>query len=100
MTDQPKTTDRDAFHTLKTWPKFFDAVYDGRKLFEVRRADRDFRVGDILLLQRWEPDRGDYTRDGSGHPATLSKRVTYLLPGGQFGVEAGFVVLGLEAVNV
>lgn len=90
------TTGRDAFHALKTWPEFFDAVCAGDKTFEVRRADRDFRVGDVLLLQRWEPDRGDYTRDGSGDPATLSVRVTYILPGGQFGVEPGYVVMGLQ----
>ena len=91
--------ERDRFHALKTWPDYFDAVYEGRKPFEVRRADRDFRVGEVLLLQRWEPEIGDYTRDGSGHPATVAKRVTYLLPGGQFGIEPGFVVMGIADVT-
>lgn len=39
-------------HELKTDPKPFDAVYDGRKLCEVRNNDRDFQVGDLLLLHR------------------------------------------------
>lgn len=90
-----ETTPRDRFHALKTWPEFFDAVCEGRKTFEVRRDDRGFREGDILGLQRWEPERGDYTRDGTGHPIMRAVRVTYVLPGGQFGVEPGFVVLGL-----
>jgi hypothetical protein len=96
--ETPIQTTRDRFHTLKTWPEYFDAVADGSKPFDVRRADRDFAVGDVLLLQRWEPERGDYTRDGSGHPATISQRVTYVLPGGQFGIAPGFVVMGVQNV--
>jgi hypothetical protein len=89
-----KTTKR--CHMLKSWPEYFDAVQRGEKTFEVRRADRDFRVGDVLCLQRWEPDREDYTRDGSGYPATETVRVSYVLPGGQFGIEPGFVVMGVH----
>ena len=39
-------------HELKTDPIPFLAVYDGRKLCEVRNNDRDFQVGDLLLLHR------------------------------------------------
>lgn len=102
MTVQKETasgqTTADRFHVLKTWPIYFDAVMDGSKTFEVRRADRDFQVGDVLLLQRWDMDLGDYTRDGSGHPATVSMRVSYILDGGQFGIAAGFVVMGVQNV--
>ncbi|MEZ5126881.1 MAG: DUF3850 domain-containing protein [Thermoleophilia bacterium] len=37
-------------HNLKIEQKWLDAVVDGRKKAEVRRADRDFAVGDQLLL--------------------------------------------------
>jgi len=87
--------ERSAFHPLKTWPEFFDAVCDGRKTFEVRRDDRGFREGDVLLLQRWEPERADYTRDDAGRPLMRAVRVTYVLAGGGFGIEDGHVVLGL-----
>lgn len=76
-------------HGLKTWPKFFGAVMAGVKTFEVRKDDRGFAVGDTLRLEEWDPETGEYT--GS----LLLKHVTYVLPGGQFGIEPGYVVLGL-----
>ena len=44
-------------HELKTWPVFFQAILDRTKLFEVRFDDRNFSIGDHLLLKEWKPDR-------------------------------------------
>jgi len=41
-------------HELKCWARYFDQVWEGRKLFELRRNDRGFRVGDELLLVETE----------------------------------------------
>jgi uncharacterized protein DUF3850 len=43
-------------HELKCWPEFFDALWNGRKTFEVRRNDRNYRVGDTLSLHEWVND--------------------------------------------
>lgn len=41
-------------HELKVKPVYFEAVKEGIKTFELRRDDRNFKVGDILLLREWE----------------------------------------------
>ncbi len=82
-------------HTLNTWPEYWDAVRSGRKTFEARRNDRGFRVGDILELLRWCPHCNDIApaADGVG---MARRRIEYILTGGQFGIEPGFVVLGIR----
>lgn len=42
-------------HELKTWPAWFEDVVDGVKTFEIRRADRRFLPGHVLLLREWDP---------------------------------------------
>lgn len=77
-------------HALKTWPEFFKDVLDGVKTFEVRKADRPFKVGETLLLQEWDRDNEKYTG------AETLREITYILYGGQFGIEVGYCVMGLK----
>ena len=35
-------------HELKTLPEYFDAVFMGKKNFEIRKNDRDYKVGDYV----------------------------------------------------
>ena len=78
-------------HELKTWPGFFGAVMSGDKRFEVRKADRPFKVGDRLCLREWDPQAETYTG------AVLMVSVTFILSGGQFGIEPGYVVMGIAS---
>lgn len=49
-------------HVVKSWPEFFQAILDGRKRHELRRAsERDYRVGDTLHLREYEPQDARYT---------------------------------------
>jgi Domain of unknown function (DUF3850) len=86
-------------HELKTWPAYFDAVKRGEKKFEVRRDDRGFQKGDVLILQRTYNGRNglhEVDTDAHGRPKhELRRKVTYILTGGQLGIEPGYVVLGL-----
>lgn len=86
-----------AEHKLKTLDRYWDAVLAGTKTFEVRLNDRAFQTGDILVLQKTNGS-GGYEFDGytpSAKPKEIRKRITYLLQGGQFGIEPRYCVLGL-----
>lgn len=75
-------------HRLKTLPEFFEPLDLGSKKFEIRRNDRDFQLGDVLVLQEWHAERGYTGRE-------IRKRVSYILPGGAYGLERGYVCMGL-----
>lgn len=74
-------------HELKTWPMFFNPVFDDVKTFEIRKADRPFSVGDELLLREWLPVNREYTG------REIRKVVTYTLTG--IGLMPGFIALGI-----
>lgn len=85
-------------HKLKTWPDYWDAVSSGEKTFEVRRDDRGFQKGDVLVLEKYEIGHGYHTEPGNRlKVCTLRRRVTWILTGGRFGIEPGYVVMGLAA---
>lgn len=76
-------------HELKIWKEYFDEVFMGRKTFEVRKNDRNFRKGDILILKEWDNEKQEYTG------RQMARCIYYILNGGQFGVENGFVVMSI-----
>ena len=89
-TPAPQEPAAEPDHELKTWPPFFEEVLSGRKTFEVRKNDRGFAVGHVVRLNEWAPDKGYTGR-------FVDKRITYMLTGPQFGIEAGYSVLALYA---
>jgi len=81
-------------HFLKTWPTYFAALLDGSKLFEIRKDDRHYQVGDILVLQEWEPP--DSPISGRGYTGREIRRiVTYKTDNGEW-LKEGMVALGLK----
>ena len=44
-------------HKLKIDSKYFDAVRKGFKTFEIRKNDRNFEVGDKLILQEYDREK-------------------------------------------
>lgn len=78
------------FIDLKTWPDYFAAVRAGTKNFEIRKNDRDFRVGYYLRLREYDPQLAAYTGE------TELRQIIYILPGGSFGLDPDYVILGLR----
>ena len=80
-------------HTLKIWPEFFQAIVDDLKLFEIRKNDRDYKVGDVLILTEYEPKQQKYTGRG------LSVDVIYLTHF-SVGLGADFVFMSIQKPRI
>lgn len=130
-------------HDLKILSPYFIAVEDGSKPFEVRRNDRNYQVGDTLLLREgnmaeditdpphnpcWHsvddhcpgcifghnmaacPDYSAYLKameayneEIVGHwiytGRELRRIITYVLPGGGFGNDKDYCILGIALTD-
>ena len=57
-------------HELKIKPQYYEDIKIGIKTFEIRKNDREFNLGDILILNEYDSGAGTY----NGH--ILIVRVT------------------------
>lgn len=48
-------------HNLKLETQYFDDAISGKKNFEVRFDDRQFRPGDTVVLREWDAEKQDFT---------------------------------------
>lgn len=48
-------------HRVKILPSYFEAQVNNSKNFEIRKNDRNYQVGDLLLLEEYNPTTSNYT---------------------------------------
>jgi hypothetical protein len=81
-------------HALKTWKQYYKSQSDGDKLFELRKDDRPYKVGDTFLSQEWDQDKSEYTGDETEY------NITYVLRDAEFfGLKSGYCILQLKEIN-
>ena len=85
-------------HDLKCLPDYFHAIVRGDKPFDVRRDDRGYQKGDVLNLREWTPRGKSLIPEYTGNAEQVL--VTYVLTGGQFGIEPGYVVMGIKPFDI
>lgn len=86
-------------HKVKCWCDYWEAIERGDKNFDVRLDDRGYQRGDTLVLEKFNHKEGRYVMDApglAGKPKRIEKTISYVLTGGRFGVEPGYVVLALQ----
>ena len=82
-------------HEIKCWPEPFQAMAEGFKTAEFRLNDRDYKVGDLLDIQEWDPRELDHPYSGN----EVKALITHALDLGLFGA-VGYVLLSLTVRSV
>ena len=75
-------------HELKILPVYLDDVRIGKKTFEIRKNDRNFKEGDLLALNEFAPEKG-YT----GNSCVVY--VDYIMNNPEY-VKEGYVIMGIK----
>ena len=83
-------------HELKTDPNPFPDSLDGKKPFELRKNDRNFKVGDRITLRETLHSRHDMI---GGAPLEytgreIRGRITYMIS--NYGLQPGYVAFSYE----
>lgn len=77
-------------HTLKILTKYYDDVAEYRKAFELRRDDRGYKVGDILVLREYDPELDEFTG------RVMVRNIGYILRDClEYGLAEGYCIIGL-----
>ena len=74
-------------HQIKLVAEFFDDAAAGRKSFELRKNDRNYKEGDVLEMEE--------VKDGKKTGRKCSKRIVYMMENFE-GLEDGYCILGCE----
>lgn len=76
-------------HNLKINSEYFLPVKEDLKSFEIRKNDRDFHVGDLVILNEFSPEKNIY----SGEKITV--KIKYIT---NYNQKKDFVVFGFTRV--
>lgn len=76
-------------HDLKINSEYFLSVKEGLKDFEIRRNDRDFKVGDIVILNEYFNETGIYSGE------KIAVKIKYIT---DFKQQSNYIVFGFDKV--
>lgn len=79
---------RKVIHELKILPDYYWEVFLGHKTFEIRKNDRDFKTGDMVILKEWNPITKLYTGN------KLARKIIYILKDVE-GLEKDFILMSI-----
>lgn len=81
-------------HILKTIQPFFEDLYTGKKVFELRKDDRDIQVGDWIDCVEYDPKEDIF----SGR--AVKAQISYILRNApQYGLADGCCILSFGNVE-
>lgn len=78
-------------HKIKCFQDRFIPIKMGKCKVDIRFNDRNYKIGDILILQEGYPSINEFIYTGNTITAEITHSSTY-------GVKDGFVALSLELI--
>jgi len=81
-------------HELKCWQPFFNDIKSGLKTFEIRYNDRNYQVGDYLILNEYNPKTEIYGD-------SIKCEITWILTDPNFVslLKEGYIVMSIKVVE-
>lgn len=80
-------------HQLKVWPAFVEPLKSGLKTWEIRHNDRNYKVGDFLVLHGYDPKTEEFIGE------VLRFKVTYILDAASFLPELrDYVIMSITRI--
>lgn len=80
-------------HELKTWLEVFKATKTGLKTADFRKNDRNYVVGDTLILKEYDKLNEEFTG------AFIKVEITHIVKGPHFGIPEGYALLSFNKYN-
>jgi ParB family chromosome partitioning protein len=79
-------------HRIKCAVEFYEDLRLDVKKFELRRNDRDYRKGNILIIEEFDVAKGQFTG------RSCQREVTFILYGPMYGLKEGYCIMSITDV--
>jgi len=84
-------------HRLKCWLQYYKDICSGKKTFEYRKNDRNYKVGDKVVLCEYDYAKSEYTG------AEISFFIDYIIYGtndDKIGIPFGYCIFSVPNFDV
>ena len=71
--------------------KYFNDIISGKKTADIRKNDRNYKVGDLVEFQEYLIDVNTGKYKYTNRSVTIM--ISHIIPGGKFGLESGYCML-------
>lgn len=78
-------------HEIKVSSLFFNDIYESENIFESDFENKDYQVGDIIVLEEYS--------DGRYTGLESHRVVSYKIDKNQYGIYKDWCILGLRSMN-
>lgn len=88
-------------HELKILPQYFEDVKCGHKTFELRKDDREFQTGDILMLKEFNQNKKYKTineTETNFSGKKVLRQIKYILKDIE-GLNKNYAILGIKPID-